>query len=646
MPDNWRIYGDETIAAVLDKSELPGFWHRVVVGPNECALIIRDGKIQETVTQERVRASGFISRMAGLFGRAEDLQVVFVATTPFDLSFYLGDYLREESETGSLTSGSLASGSVDTRKMLETRHDVYTALEAQSHSDTTTSRIVIKALSIDSQPITAQIGITLSVDIDDAVLLNGFLRNKSALATWDIGNYIRDELIAKILVPEIARYRADELRGNKELSNIINQAVGTDLKTTFNLWGLTLENFFINWGLTEQEEQEIQLSRETRQDQATDFYHSRGLRDMERELDINRTKISNLNQLTRLEAQGEDELKEIYLAAQLNRENMLDGQRINIAEITSQIRLIELNIEQQESNLKLENQRKEAEVRLEVERKEAHTRQEELEAQSRLQLGELEKISNLQSQRQNEQYLRELETRRESQRADFERRKLELEHEYSMRQIRQSETRDRGERRERLISQDMNPDVLKTMLEQETDQVYADSSDEAIRSRSQAQGQSNNIDSIRQEQDRERNHQADMTRLAADMMEASKQVPGIPTSIPQQPPLSSGPTVNLTSFDGYKANSSPNPSDTGLSCQSCSASLDPDWKNCPYCGVSPNRDQLCSGCGKTMKSEWIMCPNCSTPVTNASNCPSCKHEIGVNWKSCAFCGAQLNGSSG
>jgi len=651
MPTNWRVYGSETVAAVLDKAELPGFWRQVTVGPNECALIIRDGKIQETVTQERVGTSGFLDRIAGLFGRAGDVQVIFVDTTPFDLSFYLGDLPRDEGSIRQRSSGSSGSGSSSNFAVAASRDDVYDALQTRYQADTDTSQVVIQTLSIDSQPITAEVRITVSVEMEDVNLLTGLLRNKAALATWDLSALIRDELIAKVLVPKVAQHRADELRGNVQLSNEINQAVEGGLKTTFGLWGLTLENFFINWGLTEQEVQEIGEARGRREEQATEFVHQRTVRDMERKVDLDRTRIVNLRELTNLEAQGEEGLNEIYLAAELDRDNMVDGQRVNVAQVDAKLRTLELDVQQQEANLLLETERAQADLRLDVQRKQSQAQQEELEAESRREMNEMEQLVNLQSRRQNDKHMRELETLQVNQRSEFDRRRQELENEFAIRRVRQDETKDRMGSRERLLSEGLKtgavtPEVLRAMLEQETEQVYADSSEAIVDSRSRAQAASSNVESLREEQDRERSHQAEMTRLSSEMMEASKQTPAPTPPAAAQPPAY-GSTVNLTSITAAQPTAPPPDATQPISggCPSCSTPVLPGWKACPQCGTSLEARQNCPSCGSGVESAWKACPSCGTSLIMASKCPDCTKDIEPQWKACPYCGTRLGGSS-
>ena len=94
MAVNWRVYGPDTVAAVLDKGELPGFFRQALVGPNEAALVIRNGRIEEVVTETVVRTSGFRDRLAGLLGQVRDARVILVDTSPVELEFYMDEALR------------------------------------------------------------------------------------------------------------------------------------------------------------------------------------------------------------------------------------------------------------------------------------------------------------------------------------------------------------------------------------------------------------------------------------------------------------------------------------------------------------------------------------------------------------------------
>ena len=648
MANGWRAYGPNTVAAALDKRELPGFSRQVRVGPSEAALMIRDGKLEEVVTESRLATSGVGDRVAGMFGRAADIQVIFVDTSPFELVLFLGEATRNE-QSESIESREAAAGLSASRSgSASTRDDVYNILEAGFGSQTDTASVSIVALTADREPIGAQVRLTVRVDLDDVDLLARLLHGKAALAVWDVAALVRDELIAKVLVPKIAQYRADELRGNVGLLRELDESTEKELGNTFGLWGLTLENFSLLWGLTEQERAEIDQARGRREEEASDFAHQRQLREQERELELESTHLSNLHELKQVDARGDEALKEVYLCGEIDREQLMDGQRLDTAKIDAQIRIVELGIERDEASLRLDVERQQADLQLDVQQREAQNRMAELEAQSRLEMDEMEKMVNLQSRRKAQKHLEALEARRLEIESDFARRKQEQESLFAQRQQDVEMTRERMRMQEALIARGLDAgaadsSVLKTMLEQATEQEYARSSDSMVQSRSEAQSARHSVENIREEQDRERAHQAEMTRLSADMMEASKQNPVVqppaypPTPPPAAPPPSQGPTINVNA-----GSQTPPASAAPAACPACSAPVQSAWKACPQCGNNLGIDPQCPACSQTIQPGWKACPFCGTQLAQQDpTCPSCNNPVEASWRACPSCGVGL-----
>ena len=146
---------------------------------------------------------------------------------------------------------------------------------------------------------------------------------------------------------------------------------------------------------------------------------------------------------------------------------------------------------------------------------------------------------------------------------------------------------------ERLVSQGLSTgaadsDVLKTMLEQSTEQTYATTSDDKVRAREGAKASERDLETFKDAQDREREHQKDMTKLSTDMMDASKQTPGSTIIAGTGTPGNAqGPSnVNIVNTPG-QTGAAP---DTGpkAKCPSCGTAIEQDWNNCPKCGQKLN----------------------------------------------------------
>jgi len=163
---------------------------------------------------------------------------------------------------------------------------------------------------------------------------------------------------------------------------------------------------------------------------------------------------------------------------------------------------------------------------------------------------------------------------------------------------------------ERLIAQGLasgaaDASVLKTMVEQSTEQSFVTGTDEKVKAREEAKAAQHNLETFKDAEDRERKQQKDQTKLASDMMQASKQTsgstivtgPGVvgPTQVP--------PNVNIVNAPDHGQTSG------GLHCPSCKKDIQASWKACPHCGQSlvPKK---CAKCGFELKPDWKACPEC------------------------------------
>ena len=153
-----------------------------------------------------------------------------------------------------------------------------------------------------------------------------------------------------------------------------------------------------------------------------------------------------------------------------------------------------------------------------------------------------------------------------------------------------------------------DPEVLKEMLRQRTEQEYAQTSDAMVQSRSEAQTASNRVDLVREEQDPERAHQSQIRHGN------------------QSTPAASGAS-------------------TAASCPSCRTPTRPEWNTCPSCGTSlatSTATAKCGGCGNEIQSDWKACPACGIPLAEvAAKCANCQAEVQPGWKACPACGSSL-----
>ncbi len=685
MSTNWRVYGKDTVACKLSRAELPVFFGRkydkklkkaidkqvdkkigksVVVGPHEAAIVVKNGQVEYVVTEAKVKTTGFLDRLAGMFGKGPDLEVYFVDLAPIQFSIFLG-----QSTKGQVATEQSHRADVDTRvETLDTFTDIASstdfgwgeefdasgisslgyALQGDLSAGITSgsaagvskasvaedasvrhtekldvSEVNIIALSLDNEVINAECLFRVVVDIEEAHQFVSLLKGKAALASWDLAGLVRDELLARILIPEIATHRADELRGNRDLLSRLEQQVAEKLGGAFANSGMTLESFSINWGLTEQEIAEINRKRQERHEAAAKFAHQRQLSQMSRVQEIQKTRLTNLQELKVAATTGDEELKDLLLAGEIHRDLMVTGKQVDEARIDAQVREIELDIEQREAQSRLQSQRAEEMMRLDIEDREWRQQNEKRLAEIDADDKEMGDMVRMQIQMATAKHERKTAERRQEIDADCRRQQTQLDSEFQQRKLKLDESMARMGMMERLVSEGLragaaDASVLKTMLEQSTEQEYATTSDAKVQARSDAEAAKHNLETHKEAEDRERKHQKETTDQAAQMMQASKQTPGSTVvaggGAAAVPPASAQPpNVNIVNVPGGQpAGEAPaSPPAATSQCPSCQAPTQPGWKACPACGqVLATGSKFCTGCGKPTEPNWKACPEC------------------------------------
>ena len=200
--------------------------------PFQVGIIMRDGKVEEVFSE------GKRSLRRGMFQKGE-VRAFIAYTASFRLAFWLKDP-DDPSEPGEGI-----------------------ALDQP-------------VLTADGQLVTGWIGMTFSVIPERVYLLLQLLGSRSTVRTSDVADAVKGDLLAKVLAMDVHRRTADDLRGNRDLFRGIYSSLETDLlPATIAPYGLKLDNFYVNWGLTLEEREHIKDQR-----------HDINIRDIERVLEL------------------------------------------------------------------------------------------------------------------------------------------------------------------------------------------------------------------------------------------------------------------------------------------------------------------------------------------------------------------------
>ena len=93
MMQMWNnIGGEEVIAQLVDRDQIPNFLKEAIVGPGEAVMYIRNGKIEDVLTQDKLKVNrkGIIDWFQSKMGGGESVQLLFVSTVPINLTLQIG----------------------------------------------------------------------------------------------------------------------------------------------------------------------------------------------------------------------------------------------------------------------------------------------------------------------------------------------------------------------------------------------------------------------------------------------------------------------------------------------------------------------------------------------------------------------------
>ncbi len=200
MAIHWKNFMGKNPANVLamkiPKGQIKGFFKKeVIIEPGEAAVLIKDGRIEEELTQTKLKnfGGGFGGWLERVTGKGEDELLLFVDTNTMDLE------------------------------------------------------LPVKATSKDHTEINGTCTVRCQVNVSEAIKIIGAMEGKDTLTKTQLQNRIQSEMATAVLSNKIANYSADEFHGNINIIKDIETSASIEMRKTFELWGLKLIKMYTNW---------------------------------------------------------------------------------------------------------------------------------------------------------------------------------------------------------------------------------------------------------------------------------------------------------------------------------------------------------------------------------------------------------------
>jgi hypothetical protein len=214
--EKWRENPDEELAKIFKRSELSTFWTTnisLIIEPGETLVWIRDGQIEETVTQTRLNnvAGGFRNWIASKNSGGKDIQMLIIDNKPFEIVIGADGYTKDDIEQTGVA-----------KLTLRLNHEQANRLVG-----------VLKEKAVKAT--------------------KGFFRKKEVITGYetkltrtDIEQMMAAEARAKVFGPVIKKFESTDF-GSRQLVGKVETAAQIELRKTLELWGMSLENIYVEW---------------------------------------------------------------------------------------------------------------------------------------------------------------------------------------------------------------------------------------------------------------------------------------------------------------------------------------------------------------------------------------------------------------
>ena len=214
---HWREDPEEELARLIPTNELTDFWTsniHTVVEPGETAVLIKDGNIEEALTQQRISniAGGFGNWLTQKLEAKEKFDILMVDNKPFRIEIGVE------------------------------------GMSADDVAQTGTAKLMLRLNHENSNRI---IGVLREKAIK---VKKGFFRKRTVVEGFEtfltrssIEQMLAEEARAKVFRKVINKYNAKDLGNNAEVDEDVSTSLKIELRKTLDMWGMNIEDAYVNW---------------------------------------------------------------------------------------------------------------------------------------------------------------------------------------------------------------------------------------------------------------------------------------------------------------------------------------------------------------------------------------------------------------
>jgi hypothetical protein len=274
-PD-WKLHGDETLAAYLPDKEFKGILEKRIAVPPDCAaLLIRDGQLVQALHGGNFSVGGLWQSLKNLVGGSHALRLLVADLKPFQLMTGLEGFTKD--------------------------------------------RVAIQA----------EVAFELQLDPEKLSNILGLVANGRSLVKADVLARIAPHLRERVFVHELVQHDAGALRANRGLQDRFQADAMREVERIAGDLGLLVRAVSVNWALNADEAQQMQLRNLRRAEELREFDYERARRELERETGATTFRLHTELDIAKVKAAGEAELGQLLARNQLDLADVrATGERI------------------------------------------------------------------------------------------------------------------------------------------------------------------------------------------------------------------------------------------------------------------------------------------------------------------------------
>ncbi len=276
------------LARLVPKTEIRGFFKKdTVINPGEAAVIISGGKIEDVVTQTKLKkmGGGFKNWLERKVAKETDKEMIFLVTTPEDL------------------------------------------------------HLPINFTSKDHVDVKGVCTVRIQFSPEEATKLINLLKRDKVITTEGLAKKLHREMAAMVFGNTISRYPVKDFHSNIDIIKDMETTAMVELRKTFNMYGITLLKLFTNFKKGAYDRLMEYKSKVEMAMKKKDIDLYAHLEDLRRAHEFHTKKIEDKWDLRRGEVRGKESISTTHLDAKIERDKMAHDHKLGKAKDKTDFKL-------------------------------------------------------------------------------------------------------------------------------------------------------------------------------------------------------------------------------------------------------------------------------------------------------------------